>query len=355
MLEIATTEEFTQCLLDFLTSEDSNNPVHVGHFGTIFLAGLRCAPDTLSGDLLQSIVRHCYDKLDILGWQEFLSLLLLDWGPRWCGEENHAAGFANLAKAIGNAYLRKRWPIVVGFFNALLSFVKEQVVQGLDPAMYEISFIMELTEATFEEPIKQTLVLDLGVDLISRIIDGLEDDSEDFARPPEGQKEKVAQYLRAYGMEFANRFRAANKKWDSKPEPFPDEQKILLKAFPVLWEGLIDSVYPVFFWDPPFSVEFNIAFFKRVQGLERSKVLEFAEKLILKLPVEAIVVPNSKEANNSVQTIVRTNAHIVLLVEWLANTPHVLEDHCETWDKLSPIVAEKMLPYRQWAAKGLPA
>jgi hypothetical protein len=126
---------------EFLRSDEaSRDPVHVGHYGAVFLALLRCDYDRLTSAVpLDVCLREVFQRLDIVGWQELLTSLLLDWPTKWVSGDT-ARGFQGLAREIRIAADAGRWPIVAGAFSSLLSFVKEQAVSGLDPAVQTAAF-----------------------------------------------------------------------------------------------------------------------------------------------------------------------------------------------------------------------
>jgi hypothetical protein len=92
--------------------------------------------------------------------------------------------------------------------SVLFSFVKEQ--KGLYPVLYQLPFIVSLTEATFMNPVDDRLVFERGVDLIGRIVEAVEN-PEDTSRPEPAHAEALANYLRAYSLRFAARFVCARR------------------------------------------------------------------------------------------------------------------------------------------------
>jgi hypothetical protein len=141
---------------------------------------------------------------------------------------------------------------------------------------------------------------------------------------------------------------------DWKSGAFDEDQKVVLKALPALWEGLSGDVYPAFFQNPVYSLDFSVAFLSRVRRMPAVRLWEFASKLIRAFPKNAIVVPASPEVQMSSEKVATTNVHIARLVEHLSRMEHAPGSECRIWETLSPIVAGEFLPYAQFLPKPQP-
>jgi hypothetical protein len=267
LTDVVSCEPFKRGILAFVNrSQDWRNPVTVGHFSAIFLATARCdfsrASEVVGG--IDVFLKKVLDHIDILGWQDFLALLLQDSGAEWVGSEDREKihrGFLFLGEKVQRAADRDQWPIVNGLLNALLSFVKENAVTQLDDFVFDVDFVAALTAATFEKPNEQPLVFLTGIDLICRIVDALENPVEG-AVVENGNEylAKIQRYLAAYGAKFWRRFQLRSEDFEGE---VVGEKNIVIRAFPVLWDALIEFVYPCFFHNPPVSSDFNAAFLGR--------------------------------------------------------------------------------------------
>jgi hypothetical protein len=278
--------------------------------------------------------------------------LLQDCGEEWANFDA-VRGFQGISTSIRIFADKGEWSKVAGVFNCLLSLLKEQTLTTLS-AIQTQSFVVALVEATFDDPEKNRLVFSLGVDVISRIVASMEQPSESQAPRLNEELDSIRKYLAGYAADFAVRFHAAEKynEWDPEALKPDSEQRILLQAFPVLWEGLIEYVIPVFFWNPPFSADFNSAFLERVKAMPREKLLDFAPKVIAAFREDSIVVPGSAAVQNSKVRVIAANPHPARLAEYLATFAHPPEGECENWAPLSTIVAWRLIPYLACVTKG---
>jgi hypothetical protein len=364
LTSVVRSEAFGDGIAAFLgRTADWRKPVTVGHFAAIFVAGARCDFDrvaALVGGLpafLAKVVAH----IDVLGWQDFLALLLLDFPANWVGSEDRGQarrGFASLGSALRRAADSARWPIVIGLLNALLSFVKEGELARFDEFVFDVDFVAALTEVTFAEPEAQPLAFMTGVDLITRIMDALEHPVEEaVVENADEHLAKIRPYLAAYGASFRTRYRVSHEQFEDE---LGKEQEIVSRAFPVLWDALLEEVYPCFFRNTPVSSDFNIAFLTRITNLERKRLVSMVPRLVECLQKNPIVVPGSVYVQNTTEPVIATNPQVALLVEYLAEQPHILQEELENveemkaWDQLSVIVVEQLLPLREHVPKEAP-
>jgi hypothetical protein len=341
---------FGEGLREFTNSAGTRNPVYVGHFGAILLCSLRAEYELVSAAVggMGCFVKTVFETIGLLGRQEFLWYLLQEQPTRWTGTDGSpAAGFATLAAMVADAAERREWPTVVGFLNVLLNSLKDEILQPND-GISSLELVSALTDATFADP-KEELVFYTGIDVITRIVAWMENPQDPVAQAEWAPElPGVKGFLAAYGEGFLRRFDTPEEgAWEA--EQLGEQQMILVRAFPVLWEAMIERLYPVFFRNPPVSSDFNSAFLERVCKMERPRVLWFAPRLIRQFLRKPMVVPGSRLAQQRDGQVVAANPHLVKLAQWLAEQPHAPASECtkadSEWVRFTEVVVDGVLPY----------
>jgi hypothetical protein len=336
----------------FTTSEDAaaENPVFVGNFQAIIVAGQRCNPEFIQ-EHFPTILLAALQRSHLLGYQDFISVLLCDWPDKFADN----AQFARIGRFLQkisddrNHLNRRR---ILGIFSALSNWLHEMGCPALPPdpeeaadvppyeavlppGIFQPDLIRGIVEAAFceEGPTLDHGILPLGINLLAKILTELECRSDLDPAITRNRQD----YVREYGDKLWKRLDGANKNWESKE--FDAGQKILLTAFPVFWEAQIGAVFPVFARRAPFSAAFAAAMEYRLRHMERGRLLCYV--------AENRVNNSLAKALGEFEESAAFPVHVARFLRHIASgkigwTPP--DAQMEDWERLSRIIVDYLLP-----------
>jgi hypothetical protein len=257
------------------------------------LAVLRANSDLLA-TTFRGFLSVALNHVELAGYQEILINL--------CAErtdysalplEQPVHGFRLIsARALKFAddYLRDQTVLSCRRLQGVVS-VLWQVFAERDPEDFvqytqDLEFMRDLVLAVFRAPLARDMRLAFleGVQLLRKLIeigriwdksDG-EPDAESRSRRSARPGETVKAFIKQFAIGFYERHGVATADWDA--EVLSAEQKMLIQAFPVLWQGGIDWMVPIFFRVPVVSGDFNRAFFEGAGAFGRVRLLTWIEK-----------------------------------------------------------------------------
>jgi hypothetical protein len=269
------------------TANGRSNPIFAGHFQEIFLAALRSNPELLRTafqGFVSSIVAHA----ELSGYQDILVNLCTDRADTFASPHQPIEGYRLIARRAllyAEDYVRTHEVVfcrrVQGIIGALWQVFTEKQPDDYAYVAQDVGFIRPLAEAVFTAPLEPDMFVAFreGVALLQRLMvlgriyeKAVSGEGENLS---EVGKRLVAvrKFLKHFAIGFYEFQGVKTANWETTD--LTPVQRMLVDAFPVLWPGGVDYMFPLFFACPPVSPEFNRTFLERVCGFSRVRFLTF--------------------------------------------------------------------------------
>jgi hypothetical protein len=280
-----------QALREFPGSADGQtNPVLVGHFQEIFLAALRALPDLLTAEF-PGFVSVVLMHTELAGYGEILVSFCGDHADEFSYPYKEINGWryiAHRALACAEDYLRTGEIVfckrVHGIFKAISQVLAERAEESFLAIAHDLEFIRLLVQATLAAPLAADMAVAraIGIDVLRQLCDLGSVWNVKPVAAPDGAKgkrrpgEAVRKFLKHFSIGFCEDHNVATSNWETRE--LTEEQRLLVDAFPVVWPGGVDYMFPLFFINPVLSPEFNRVFYERVSGFSRVRFLTFVHE-----------------------------------------------------------------------------
>jgi hypothetical protein len=259
------------------TENGQNNPVFCGHFLEIFVAMVRQKIDILVNAFPHFIVK-ILSRINLLGYQELLSQLAVDHPDEFAAPATSTEGYRYIAGRAQHCADRLAestdpadrdiWAAKLGGICSSLSHVCTDRPQSIQAMANDLIFIRLFRDAIFRNPVEEDahLAFNRGISFLTQLIALGEEDT--VAHKP------IARFLREFARRFYTEKGVDKIQWETITDFTPTE-RMLIDAFPVLWQGGIDCMYPLFFRKNPVSSPFNQAMLLRLTRFSRVRLLVF--------------------------------------------------------------------------------
>jgi hypothetical protein len=250
-----------------------------------------------------------------------------------------------------------------GIFSALYRVLSEKTSEDFGYLGLDVTFVRYLTEATLAAPLESDMhvAFRMGVRLVVTLCDRAMifekgDPQSENGRPTNG----VRKFLKQFSISFCAFYGADTADWDS-PTLTP-EQQMLIEAFPIIWQGAIDSMFPLFFRRPVVYSEFNRTFLTRLCGWSRVRFVSFIRDhhILSRLAECASTSPIGPLAVSGGQKVRAMNPQVWKLARFIATgllknsdpqtggpaVPYAVpDDGSEEYERFSLFVVDHVLPY----------
>lgn len=356
-------EWYLNFLKDFPSTENGRtNPIFCGHYQELFLSAIRAKPDLLRGQFagfLAVILNH----IELLGYQGILGVLTVDRTELFALPFKPSEGYRFIAKRAleyAEEFSRTRETLpcrrLQGIYAVLLQNFLERTLEDMSPFASDLEFVRPIVEATFLEPMDPTMEATFhdGIRVCTGILS-----SVDFARKEtldeaedglDGPALPVKRFIKAFARSFYERWGASKIAWDWEGE-LDATQRMLVAAFPVLWQGGMSAMVPLLFRDPPVSSDFNRAFAEHLCGLPEAKFLKFVhDHRILDRIIESPTAAEKPKLplNHQVWQIskfIMTGIFKKAKAEGNPRPYRTPEEYADEYERFSSFVARKVKPH----------
>jgi hypothetical protein len=245
--------------------------------------------------------------------------------------------------------------------------LSERTADEVQPLVHDLVFMKTFTQAVFAAPLEPDMhpAFRIGVRTLAQActIGRVFEKSEHQLFDSEENKgavltEAIRKFLKNFAIAFYEEHGVQNADWETRK--LTNQQKMLVEAFPVLWPGGIDYMFPVFFFTPPLDTEFNRVFVQRLCGCSRIRFMTFVHdhRIIDRIIRCAEASPVGVNAQNWECTGRALNPQVWQLAKFMATgvfkksrvigevkaypTP---EEYREEYDRFSIFVVNYLLPY----------
>jgi hypothetical protein len=230
---------------------------------------------------------------------------------------------------------------VHGLFMVLQEFFSDHENDAVAPFARDLEFVRGVVQATFHAPLETDMYVAFreGVRVVGELVRWLQ--------PGDPAKKFVKQFAIA----FYDRHSVRTHDWESTK--LDAEQRMLVEAFPVLWQGGIDHMFPLFFAGPPVSGEFNRALLQAVTGWNRVRFQTWVHRNQI---LDRIAAAASDHARSG--SLVAMNPQVWQFAQFVAFGYHkrltdgqepkrypVPDEFRGEYDRFSRFVVTKLLPY----------
>jgi hypothetical protein len=285
-------ELFLRTLKEFPgTSDGVSNPVLIGHFRELFDWAVRGNRELLS-TAFRGFVNVAVNHAELSGYQDIVVCLILDRCDRFALPYEEIEGYRAIARRAlfwANEFLRTNSVVLCrrlhGIFAAIWQALVDRAREECVPIATDLTFVRLLTQAVFAAPLEEDMhvAFRTGVQMLSQICSvgrifekrgSVSSESEEGAVdevPPTGKEVRV--FLKAFAIGFYKDHNVETANWETTE--LTKVQRMLVEAFPVLWPGGIDYMFPLLFAERPVLSGFNRVFVERLCGLSRVRFLTF--------------------------------------------------------------------------------
>jgi hypothetical protein len=276
------------------------NPIHAGHLQTTVLAVVRRNSEDLLDGPFSNLFSIVLDHVDLLGWQEALQSLAVDWSDKfgsnliWGDDDPQILAYRVIAHRAWDFATDLKVPEetdraqrrLYGLFSAMLRILTDRELEfsTFFCTDHEVihSFVQAIiTAANFggAEP-----ALLLGVRVLKRMIRcaRLAQHTKEFA----DKCRVIRKFVKLMAVGFYRSHLVTDPaspkhdgdKWNEVTAFGPlDERKkrLLIDVFPVFWQGGIEYLFPIFFQNPAVSSLFNRIVVKHLARLSTANPGKF--------------------------------------------------------------------------------
>jgi hypothetical protein len=223
---------------------------------------------------------------ELSGFQNILVSLCSDRSELFARPYDAIDGYRLVAKRALNSAdnFRRRKDVVFcrrlqGIFSAFWRILSEHPVDDYVHLGKDLEFVRFLTEAALADPLEPEMhvAFRTGVLLVERLCDIGRVFDKDETSPANAEEGRltlaVRKYMKQFSIGFAKFYGVAEADWES--QELTETQRMLVEAFPIIWPGAIDYMFPLFFRLNPISSHFNSAFVSRVCGFSARRFASF--------------------------------------------------------------------------------
>jgi hypothetical protein len=363
---------FFASLREFPSTENGQtSPVLCGHFEEIIIATLRFDPDLLSTSL-SGMLPVLLSRIDLLGYQEILYSCCVERIELFARPNKPVIVYRTIARCAlqyAESYVRDHELVtcrrLFGVWATLERIMWDRNFEDFGPIACDLEFVRNLVQAAFVAPMEKDMYVAFreSIRCLEHLIRIAAEtapagDIPEKAKGRRGERpfDAARTFIKQFAIGFYLRHNVRTYNWEDPN--LNAEQLMLVDAFPVLWQGGIDYMFPLFFHNPPLSADFNRIMLQKMVEWRRVRFLTFChEHHILDLIIRSN--PRSPLDNDAGGLVGPMNPQIWKLAQFITfgtckkvkpqdppPVPYrIPEEYAEEYERFSAFVVNRLLPY----------
>jgi hypothetical protein len=339
---------FLRALKEFPSTEfGQTNPIFCSHFHVLLISVIEGDSNQLR-TTFAGFLPVIVNRIQLGGYQSILRILIRDHleGIAFPHQPIDAFRFMGARSfAFAQSYIRTSDIVfcrrIHALFTVLREFFSDRENGALSPFARDLEFVRGVVHATFHAPLDNEMYVAFreGIRLVAELVRRLQ------------PGDPVKKFVKPFAIAFCDRYNVRTYDWQGTE--LRAEQRMLVDAFSVLWQGGIDHMFPLFFADPPVSGEFNRTLLRAVAGWKAPRFLTWMHRNQI---LERIVAAAADQAR--ARHLAATNPQVWQLAQFVAfgyykrlkdgqkpKTYKVPDEFREEYDRFSSFVVARLLPY----------